>query len=116
MLYSKIHRARVSDANLNYTGSITIDENLARAAKLYNGMKVDVVNVNNGERFSTYVIFGQEKGEICLNGAAARKVQIGDIIIIIAYASMELDEVQLFKPSIVQVDEHNAIVSVGCEI
>lgn len=116
MLYSKIHRARVSDANLNYTGSITIDENLARAAKLYNGMKVDVVNVNNGERFSTYVIFGQKKGEICLNGAAARKVQIGDIIIVIAYASMELDEVQLFKPSIVQVDEHNAIVSVGCEI
>lgn len=116
MLYSKIHRVRVSDANLNYTGSITIDENLARAAKLYNGMKVDVVNINNGERFSTYVIFGQKKGEICLNGAAARKVQIGDIIIIIAYASMELDEVQLFKPSIVQVDEHNAIVSVGCEI
>ncbi|WP_104713666.1 aspartate 1-decarboxylase [Helicobacter cetorum] len=109
MLYSKIHRARITDANLNYVGSITIDENLAKLAKLKEGMKVEIVNVNNGERFSTYVILGKKKGEICVNGAAARKVAIGDVIIIIAYASMNEDEANTYKPSIVLVNENNEI-------
>lgn len=108
MLYSKIHRATVTDANLNYVGSITIDEELIRAANLHVGQKVDIVNVNNGERLSTYVIKGEAgSGAICLNGAAARKVHIGDIIIIIAYASMELDEAKDFKPAVVFVDKKN---------
>lgn len=110
MLYSKIHRASVSDANLNYVGSITIDEDLIKAAKLHVGQKVDIVNVNNGERFTTYVIKGKAKsGDICLNGAAARKVQIGDIIIIIAYASMSIKKAKKFKPSVVLVDKNNKI-------
>jgi aspartate 1-decarboxylase len=112
MLYSKIHRAVVTDANLNYVGSITIDQKLMEAANLLEGQKVDVVNINNGERFSTYVITGRPgSGEICLNGAAARKVAIGDRIIIIAYASMELEEAKRFKPAIILVDEQNRIIS-----
>ena len=111
MLYSKIHRAVVTDANLEYVGSITIDKELMEAAKLRVGQKVDIVNINNGERFSTYVIEGERgKRDICLNGAAARKVHKGDKIIIIAYASMELEEADKFKPSIVIVDEKNNIV------
>jgi aspartate 1-decarboxylase len=111
MLYSKIHRAVVTDANLEYVGSITIDKELMEAAKLRVGQKVDIVNINNGERFSTYVIEGERgKRDICLNGAAARKVHKGDKIIIIAYASMELEEADKFKPSIVIVDENNNIV------
>ena len=87
MLYSKIHRATVTDANLNYVGSITIDEELMEAAKLRVGQKVDVLNINNGERFQTYVIKGERgKREICLNGAAARKAHPGDKVIIVAYA------------------------------
>jgi aspartate 1-decarboxylase len=110
MLYSKIHRAVVSDANLNYVGSITIDIELMEAAKLRVGQKVDVVNINNGERFSTYVIEGKRgKKEICLNGAAARKAEIGDKIIIIAYANMSEDEIDSFKPSVVLVNEDNEI-------
>ncbi|WP_104747707.1 aspartate 1-decarboxylase [Helicobacter cetorum] len=110
MLYSKIHRARITDANLNYVGSITIDESLAKLAKLKEGMKVEIVNVNNGERFSTYVILGKKRGEICVNGAAARKVAIGDVIIIIAYASMSEDEIRTHKPHIVLVNENNEIL------
>jgi aspartate 1-decarboxylase len=114
MLYSKIHRAVVTDANLNYVGSITIDRQLMEAAKLLEGQKVDVVNINNGERFSTYVIAGEPgSGEICLNGAAARKVAIGDRIIIIAYASMELEEAKGFKPKVILVDEENRIFATG---
>ena len=110
MLYSKIHRASVTDANLNYVGSITIDEELMDAAKLKVGQKVDIVNVNNGERFSTYVIEGERgKKDICLNGAAARKAEIGDRIIIIAYANMSFEEADSFKPHIVLLDEHNNI-------
>jgi len=110
MLYSKIHRAVVSDANLNYVGSITIDEDLMDAAKLKVGQKVEVVNINNGERFSTYVIKGKRgKKEICLNGAAARKAEIGDKIIIIAYASMSKKEIAKFKPAVVLVDKKNRI-------
>ncbi|MGT0076066.1 aspartate 1-decarboxylase [Helicobacter pylori] len=107
MLYSKIHRATITDANLNYVGSITIDEDLAKFAKLREGMKVEVVDVNNGERFRTYVIFGKKRGEICINGAAARKVAIGDVVIILAYASMNEDEINAHKPYIVLVDGKN---------
>lgn len=116
MLYSKIHRARVSDANLNYIGSITIDKHLAKEAKLLAGMKVDILDINNGERFSTYVILGDKKGEICLNGAAARKVQVGDIIIIVAYAHYAESELKDYKPTIVQVNENNEILSISNEI
>ncbi|GHS11203.1 aspartate 1-decarboxylase [Helicobacter pylori] len=110
MLYSKIHRATITDANINYVGSITIDEDLAKFAKLREGMKVEVVDVNNGERFRTYVIFGKKRGEICINGAAARKVAIGDVVIILAYASMNKDEINAYKPCIVLVDGKNEIL------
>ena len=111
MLYSKLHRATVTDANLNYVGSITIDTDLMKASKMRVGQKVDIVNVNNGERFSTYIIPG-EAGlkEICLNGAAARKVHKGDKIIIIAYAEMSEDEASTYKPKIVILDDDNSIV------
>ena len=113
MLYSKIHRATVTDANLNYVGSITIDKELIKASNLKVGQKVEVVNINNGERFTTYVIEGEAgKKDICLNGAAARKVHVGDKIIIIAYAQMSEEESALFKPTVVLVDEANAIVEV----
>ncbi|GAA8071118.1 aspartate 1-decarboxylase [Helicobacter pylori] len=110
MLYSKIHRATITDANINYVGSITIDEDLAKFAKLREGMKVEVVDVNNGERFRTYVIFGKKRGEICINGAAARKVAIGDVVIILTYASMNEDEINAHKPCIVLVDGKNEIL------
>ena len=111
MLYSKIHRATVTDANLEYVGSITIDEDLMDATKLRVGQKVDIVNINNGERFSTYVIKGKRGNkDICLNGAAARKVHKGDKIIIIAYANMQIDEADNFSPSIVIVDDNNNIL------
>lgn len=116
MLYSKIHRATVSDANLNYVGSITIYRELAQAAGLLEGMKVDILNVNNGERFSTYVILGDKKGEICLNGAAARKVAIGDIVIIVAYATYDSKELEEYQPKVVLVDENNTIVSIQNKI
>ncbi len=110
MLYSKIHRATVSDANLNYVGSITIDTELIKAANMRVGQKIDIVNVNNGERFSTYIIPGEAgKRDICLNGAAARKVHKGDKIIIIAYATMSTEEADSFKPKIVILDDDNAI-------
>lgn len=112
MLYSKIHRAYVSDANLNYVGSITIEKTLAQSANLLEGMKVEILNINNGERFNTYVIYGSKKGEVCLNGAAARKVQIGDVVIIIAYAHYTQEELKLYAPTIVQVGENNEILSI----
>lgn len=111
MLYGKIHRATVTDANLSYIGSITIDLDLIEAANLKVGQKVDVVNINNGERISTYVIEGERASQtICLNGAAARKAQIGDKIIIIAYAMIDEKELKDFKPAIVLVDDKNCIV------
>jgi len=110
MLYSKIHRATVTDANLNYVGSITIDSEILKAANLKVGQKVDIVNVNNGERFSTYTIAGEPGGkEICLNGAAARKVHKGDKIIIIAYTELTPKEADEFKPKIVILDDDNEI-------
>ena len=101
---SKIHRVTVTEANLNYIGSITIDEDLMDASNIIANEKVSIVN-NNGERLETYVIPGQRgSGVICLNGAAARKVQPGDIIIIMAYAMMEMEEAKIFKPAIVFPD------------
>lgn len=102
---SKIHRVTVTEANLNYIGSITIDEDLMDAANLIANEKVAIVNNNNGERFETYVIKGERgSGVICLNGAAARKVQPGDIIIIMAYALMDFEEAKQFKPAVVFPD------------
>ena len=110
MLYSKLHRATVTDANLNYVGSITIDQELIDAAHMRVGQKIDIVNVNNGERFSTYIIPGERgKRDICLNGAAARKVHKGDKIIIIAYATMTAEEADTYKPKIVILDDDNVI-------
>jgi len=110
MLYSKIHRATVTDANLNYVGSITIDEELLQVSKLRIGQKVEIVNINNGERFSTYIIKGARgKRDICLNGAAARKVQPGDKIIIIAYATYSEKELKNYKPTVVLIGENNEI-------
>ena len=108
MLYSKIHRARVTDANLNYVGSISIDKELIKEANLLINKEVQILNIHNGERFSTYVIEGK-KGEICLNGAAARKVAVGDIVIILAYASMDINEARAHQPKIVHVNDKNEI-------
>lgn len=109
---SKIHRATVTEANLNYVGSITIDEILMKAANIYEGEKVQIVNNNNGERFETYVIKGEPNtGMICLNGAAARKVEVGDIIIIISYAFLTPDEAKHFHPVSILVDEKNKIIT-----
>lgn len=105
LMKSKIHRVTVTSANLNYIGSITIDKTLMKAANIIEGERVWVVNNNNGERFDTYTIAGEEgSGVICLNGAAARKVQPGDIIIIIAYAQMTPEEAAVFKPSVIFPD------------
>ena len=107
---SKIHRATVTEANLNYVGSITIDQDLMDAANLLEGEKVQIVNNNNGERIETYVIAGERgSGVICLNGAAARRAEVGDIVIIIAYALMTLEEAKEYKPSTVFPDEHNRL-------
>ncbi|MGD9624139.1 MAG: aspartate 1-decarboxylase [Arcobacter sp.] len=117
MLYSKIHRATVTDANLNYVGSITIDEELMNAANLRVGQKVDIVNINNGERFQTYVIKGKSGSkDMCLNGAAARKVEIGDKIIVISYASYNESELENYKPTVVLVDEKNNIELITHEL
>jgi len=117
MLYSKIHRATVTDANLNYVGSITVDEELLEAAALRVGQKVEILNINNGERFSTYTILGERgKREICLNGAAARKVHPGDKIIIVAYASYEEKELKGYAPTVVLVDENNDITDIVKEL
>ena len=118
MLYSKIHRATVTDANLNYVGSITIDEDLLDAAKMRVGQKVEILNINNGERFCTYIIRGERgKGDICLNGAAARKAHPGDKIIIVAYASYSEEELKNYKPTVVLMNEEsNTIASVHEEL
>jgi len=103
---SKIHRVKVTGADLNYIGSITVDEALMEASNIIEGEKVSIVNINNGERFETYVIKGgKQTGEITLNGPAARKVHKGDIIIIISYASMDFEEAKTFKPWLVFPDE-----------
>ena len=108
IMKSKIHRAKVTEANLNYIGSITIDEDLMEASDIIENEKVQVVNNNNGSRFETYVIPGPRgSGVICLNGAAARLAQPGDIVIIISYCMLEREEAIKFKPRIVFADENN---------
>lgn len=108
---SKIHRATITEANLHYVGSITIDEELMEAANFIEGERVQVVNNNNGERLETYVIKGERgSGVICLNGAAARRAQVGDVVIIISYAWMEMEEAKQFVPSVVFLDENNRMI------
>ncbi|TSA35110.1 MAG: aspartate 1-decarboxylase [Porphyromonadaceae bacterium] len=102
---SKIHKVTISEANLQYVGSITVDEDLMDAANLIENEKVQIVNLNNGERLETYVIKGvRGSGNICMNGAAARKAQVGDVVIIISYAMMDFEEAKTFKPSLVFPD------------
>jgi aspartate 1-decarboxylase len=106
VLKSKIHRVKVTQADLNYIGSITIDEDLMDAANMIEGEKVQIVNINNGERLETYIIKGlRGSGEICLNGPAARRVAVGDIIIIISYGIFEFEEAKVFRPSVIFPDE-----------
>ena len=105
---SKIHRAKITQAELHYVGSITIDEDLMDASNLIENEKVQIVNINNGERLETYVIKGERgSGQICLNGAAARLAQVGDLVIIIGYAQMEFEAAKTFKPALVFPDENN---------
>jgi len=113
VLKSKLHRVKVTQAELNYVGSITIDEDLMDAAGLLENEQVHIVNNNNGERLITYVIRGERgSGIICLNGAAARRAQVGDIVIIIAYAMMTPDEARTYKPTVVFPDGNNRLVQV----
>ncbi len=112
MLKSKIHRVKITGTDLNYTGSITMDENLMDAANLIEGEKVSIVNINNGERLDTYVIKGKRGGgEITMNGPAARKVQSGDLIIVISYALMEFEKAKNFKPAIIFPNENTNLLS-----
>jgi aspartate 1-decarboxylase len=105
VLKSKIHRVTVTEAELNYIGSVTIDENLMIASNIIEGEKVQIVNINNGERLETYVITGEKgTGKVCLNGPAARRVAVGDTVIIISYAQMEFEEAKTFKPTIIFPD------------
>ncbi|WP_339866842.1 aspartate 1-decarboxylase [uncultured Algoriphagus sp.] len=111
VLKSKIHRVKITQAELHYVGSITIDEDLMDAANLIENEKVQIVNVNNGERLETYVITGERgSGQVCLNGPAARKAQVGDIVIIISYAGMEVEEAKKFKPVLIFPDEQNKLI------
>jgi aspartate 1-decarboxylase len=110
VLKSKIHRVTITQAELHYIGSITVDEDLMDAANIIEGEKVQVVNINNGERIETYVIKGERgSGIICLNGPAARKGMVGDVVIIISYANMEFEEAKKFKPTIAIPKEGNRI-------
>lgn len=116
MFKGKIHRAVVTEANLNYVGSITIDSDLLEAAGILPGEKVQIVNNNNGSRLETYTIKGEAgSGMICLNGAAARLVQPGDSVIIIAYCYLDAKEAETFEPKVVFVDENNKIVEINRE-
>lgn len=114
MLKSKIHRAVVTEANLNYVGSITIDKELMEAADIMENEKVTIVNINNGQRFDTYVIEGEAgSGLMCLNGAAARLVEVGDLIIILTYTLLETEECKTYKPRLVFVNDKNQIEQVS---
>ncbi|MFC6996627.1 aspartate 1-decarboxylase [Rufibacter roseus] len=111
VLKSKIHRAKVTQAELHYVGSITIDEDLLDAANMVPNEKVQIVNVNNGERFETYIIKGERgTGTVCLNGPAARKVQVGDVIIIISYALIDFKDARVHEPTVIFPDQHNRLV------
>ncbi len=110
VIKSKIHRATITQADLNYIGSIAIDEDLMDAANLIENEKVDILNINNGERLTTYVIKGDRgSGSISLNGAAARKAAVGDLVIIVSYASLDFEEAKSFKPAIIFPDKNNQI-------
>ena len=115
VLKSKLHCVKVTESNLHYIGSITLDEDLMDAANLIAGEKVEIVDNNNGERFETYLIKGERgSGCVCLNGAAARKVQVGDVLIIISYAIMDFEEAKQFKPTVVFPDtETNKVITSG---
>ena len=108
VLKSKIHRAKITQAELHYVGSITLDQDLMDAANLIEGEKVHVLNINNGERLETYVITGERgSGQVCINGPAARKMQVGDIVIVISYAGMDFEDAKSFKPTLCFPDHHN---------
>jgi aspartate 1-decarboxylase len=112
VLKSKIHRVKITQAELHYVGSITIDEDLMDAADLVENEKVQIVNINNGERLETYVIKGERgSGQICLNGPAARKAQVGDIVIIISYCSVEKEKAKAHTPVVIFPDEKNRLTS-----
>lgn len=111
IMKSKLHRVKITQAELNYVGSVTIDEDLMEAANLLENEKVQIVNNNNGERFETYVIPGERKsGTVCLNGAAARRAEVGDIVIIIAYGIMTGEEAKTHKPKLIFPDSNNRLV------
>ena len=111
LLKSKIHRVKITQAELHYVGSITIDEDLMDAANIIAHEKVQIVNINNGERLETYVIKGERgSGQVCLNGPAARKAQVGDIVIIISYATLDFEEAKQFQPTVIFPDEHNQLI------
>ncbi|CAM3882931.1 aspartate 1-decarboxylase [Mucilaginibacter galii] len=111
VLKSKIHRAKITQAELNYVGSITIDEDLIEAANIIPNEKVQIVNNNNGARFETYVIKGERgSGTVCLNGATARLAQVGDIVIIMSYASMDMDEARKYEPILIFPDTDNKLI------
>jgi len=113
-LHSKIHRATITDSNLNYVGSITIDEEFLEKANIREWEKVEILDINNGERFQTYALKGERGSKcFCVNGAAARKVQTGDKIIVVTYAQITEDELKDYKPTIVQVGEDNEIIKYG---
>lgn len=111
LLKSKIHRVKITQAELHYVGSITIDEDLMNAANIIENEKVQIVNINNGERLETYVIKGERgSGQVCLNGPAARKAQVGDIVIVISYASMDFEQAKTYKPIVIFPDEQNRLI------
>lgn len=111
VMKSKLHRVKITQAELNYVGSVTIDEDLMEAANLLENEKVQIVNNNNGERFETYVIPGERRsGTVCLNGAAARRAEVGDIVIIIAYGIMTEEEAKTHKPKLIFPDSNNRLV------
>lgn len=114
MLKSKIHRATVTEADLTYEGSVSVDPALIKAADLFINEKVDILNCNNGARFTTYVIEGAP-GEVCLNGAAARLVQKGDIVLIVSYCELDIEEARKFKPTVVFVDSKNQLKDIRAE-
>lgn len=114
-LFSKLHRAVVTDANIDYVGSVTVDRELCEKSGIKEGMQVDIVDVSNGARLSTYVIYGHS-GQICINGAAAHLVHKGDIVIIIAYADILYSEVEKLKPNILILDKNNKIQEIKKEI
>ncbi|HPW65542.1 MAG TPA: aspartate 1-decarboxylase [Salinivirgaceae bacterium] len=111
VIKSKIHQVTITEANLKYVGSITIDEDLMDAANIIENEKVQIVNINNGERLDTYVIKGKRKsGVVCLNGPAARKAQVGDMVIIISYATMDFEEAKKFKPTFIFPDSNTNLL------